>query len=168
MDAFLRLSQSSKFCPGISELIGEIKRKAVSCISIPSEWSTLMNLCERVNSLRGEFGYTYQPSGKTMTQGEMARAEARELYDTAPWFVRGFLGSYSSLLQYAYEISTMDDKGLTFRRRDYEQWRSDQLKHSTIKELSAEIGGLLHDKPTDEAYTRGVIGYNGYTPVLED
>lgn len=127
------------FPPTPADVTAEIKYTLNRNVNSSTEWDLLMETCEKVNSLRSEFNYTYIPDGSTISQGAQARKDARNAYYELPMCLQDFLGSPSAMLQYAKEMESMDGTGLQIRRRDYEKWRKDAVAESDIAELTAAM-----------------------------
>lgn len=159
-EALTRYVQRNKFAPSIAELMDELKADVVKQINTGAEWENLLTLCKQINDLRCDFGYTYIPPGAMLSQGDQAKEDARRLYENAPRYIKDYLGSYASALQYAYEIGNLDMTGLSIRRRDYEQRRKDAIADSTV--------GELEDSLLNDGLTRRVIGYDHYMPIYEE
>ena len=149
----------NKYAPTISDMMDALKTDTSSKINPGSEWDTLLSLAERINDYRAEFGYTYIPEGAQLSQGAQAREDARYLYESAPGYIRQYVGGFPSMLRFCQEIDRLDSTGLSIKRRDYEQWRRQNVAYSTAAELEESL--LV------EGTTRRVIGYNHYTPIFE-
>lgn len=159
--AYSRLLKNAKYPPKPGELTDELKRKATANINTAAEWDEIMKMCEKLNDLRCDFGYTYIPPGAMLTQGQQAKEDAKLLYEAAPNYIKDFFGSFGSALQYAYEINNLDSTGLSIRRRDYEQRRKEQIADSSIAEIQ--------DSLLTDGLTRRVIGYTpNYMPIYEE
>lgn len=157
--AYAACLRRAKFAPKPGDVQDVIDRRKAASRNDAAEWDDVLRLCRRLVELQEYFRYTYIPEGETRTQGETARIEAQRAFREAPEHVRRYLGTYSAALQYATETDRLDATGLSIRRNDYIKAR----RAAADYELE-----LLPESPSDEVYTRGVIGYNGYTPVLED
>ena len=131
--AVSRVIATSKFAPAISELADACK--AVLPQAPGASWDDLLDVCERVNDLRQDFGYTYKPEGSSKTQGELARDKVRRMYEALPPVVQEYVGSYAGLLRVAQEIGSADTVGFGILRREYESFTKDAISHSSLAGL---------------------------------
>lgn len=157
--AYFRVLQNAKYPPTPGEVTAELKKTAKKQINISVEWDALLDACEKVNDLRTEFGYTYIPTGETRSQGQMARDEAKNVFASLQSPLKEYLGSFSSLLQFAQEIAWQDEVGLSIRRRDYEQHRKKTITESSYAELENSLQGDQN---------KAIIGHSGYLSIYEE
>jgi len=159
--ALQRYIQHGAFAPSIADIFAELRRDVEKQINTSAEWDELLDLCEKLNNKRCDFGYTWIPPGERLSQGAQAQEDAKRLYKNAPRYLKEFFGSYSAALQYAHEVSDLDSTGLSIRRRDYEQRRKESIADSTVKELE--------DSLLTDGLTKRVIGYTPqYMPIYEE
>lgn len=138
-EAFKRCLKKCKFPPTPADIENELKNKAAAKINTADEWDRLISTCEKINNLRCEFGYTFTPDGCAKTQGQMARDKAQQVFYDLPESIKKYIGSFSSLLQFAKEINGQNCTGISIRRREFEKWRMQEINEKTNMELLEEI-----------------------------
>lgn len=130
--------KTCKFLPKPSEIIDEVRKITTSFeLSEGELFAQLKSAAGKAEDLFGQFNYTFVRDGKT--QGERAREEVRELYESLDPVLKEYIGGVSGLLS----LARNDEEQWGYERARFARSLETNRRRVQIKTEMPEMGKLL-------------------------
>ncbi len=130
--------KTCKFLPKPSEIIDEVRKITTSFeLSEGELFAQLKSAAGKAEDLFGQFNYTFVCDGKT--QGERAREEVRELYESLDPVLKEYIGGVSGLLS----LARNDEEQWGYERARFARSLETNRRRVQIKTEMPEMGKLL-------------------------
>lgn len=130
--------KTCKFLPKPSEIIDEVRKITTSFeLSEGELFAQLKSAAGKSEDLFGQFNYTFVRDGKT--QGERAREEVRELYESLDPVLKEYIGGVSGLLS----LARNDEEQWGYERARFARSLETNRRRVQIKTKMPEMGKLL-------------------------
>lgn len=130
--------KTCKFLPKPSEIIDEVRKITTSFeLSEGELFAQLKSAAGKAEDLFGQFNYTFVRDGKT--QGERAREEVRELYESLDPVLKEYIGGVSGLLS----LARNDEEQWGYERARFARSLETNRRRVQIKTEMPEMGKFL-------------------------
>ena len=130
--------KTCKYLPKPSEIIDEVRKITTSFeLSEGELFAQLKSAAGKAEDLFGQFNYTFVCDGKT--QGERAREEVRELYESLDPVLKEYIGGVSGLLS----LARNDEEQWGYERARFARSLETNRRRVQIKTEMPEMGKLL-------------------------
>ena len=138
-EAFRRAIQASKYPPTLADIVEQINAMQSATEETEQElWDKLDNAIYQASVYYGRFGYTAIPLGETRTQGEIARQDLQDLFNSLPQILKDYLVSPSQL------IALTECEDLSYEKGRFLKAMPNLRSRQKIKrETPQEIFGML-------------------------
>lgn len=147
--AFLKCLQTCKVPPTPADVIEQLRAMIETTEPTQEElWSIYIDALSKTMRQMSCFGYSFvMENGRT--QGDNARAEVEEIWNTLPDEIKSYLGSKSELMRMSQEYKFNND--LTFEKSRFLKTMPVIKKRKEYKEFSLLLGGgnLMIEKGVD-------------------
>ncbi|NCB43273.1 MAG: hypothetical protein EOM59_11715 [Clostridia bacterium] len=142
-EAFKMALKACKYPPTIADLIEQINAlgKATQ-LSDTELWDVLESATSRYIDLSCQFSYSFIPHGSTMTQGQMAREEAREVFNALPEKLKEYCGGFGGFVSIAGQEDLCYEKGRFLKAMPNIEQRI-RIKNTMPKSLLEACEGVV-------------------------
>lgn len=135
---FRKAIEVCKFFPTVAEVTEQIRSIQTSFeLSEGELFAQLKSAAGKAEDLFGQFNYTFVCDGKT--QGERAREEVRELYESLDPVLKEYIGGVSGLLS----LARNDEEQWGYERARFARSLETNRRRVQIKTEMPEMGKLL-------------------------